>query len=52
LSKFFIVAKSFPQRFLGKIFKKNFDGDFFTGIGFSLEILIENYNTNYSFPIF
>ena len=36
---------------LGKIFIKSFDGNFFTGIYFSLEILIENLNTNYNFPL-
>ena len=47
-----IFEKSIPQRIdLGKIFIKIFDGKLFTGICFSLEILLKN-NSKYNFPLF
>ena len=51
-SKIFVLTNNFLKGInLGQIFIKIFDRTFFTGICFSLEILLQIHNTKHYFPL-
>jgi len=47
-----VLKKNLVQNVFEKFFLKFFDENFFTGICFSLEILMENHNKKQNFPLF